>query len=82
MRDIETLVLTVDHGTRLHARDEVPEVVLVQVVVEGESLNVGLVLESEPLAQGRDPDTVSLMGELELDVWPIIVVLLEQRRLL
>ena len=35
MRDIETLVLAVDHGTRRHARDEVPEVVLVQVIVEG-----------------------------------------------
>jgi hypothetical protein len=80
MRDIETLELAVDHGTRLHARDEVPEVVLVQLVVEGESLSVGVVLESEPLAQGRDPDAVSLMAELELDVWPLIPVPLELER--
>ena len=48
--------------------------------MEGESLSVGVVLESEPLAQGRDPDAVSLMAELELDVWPIIVVFLELER--
>jgi hypothetical protein len=29
MRDIETLEMAIDHGTCLHARDEVPEVVLV-----------------------------------------------------
>src|ERR1039457_2976589 len=80
MRDVQLLELRIERGAGLLARDELPEVVAIEVLSEGDGGSRRVWCKTKPLAHLREPNTVDHPTKAELDVRDGLLVVLELQR--